>query len=120
MRKKVFLGALLAGAMLTGYGFLQPREASAGDGGKNLKVLPATMSKADIKKLMKGVADSLGVQCDFCHDTDAMEKDTEKKEVARAMMKMAMDINKNYFKGEQRVTCMTCHNGKKEPAGGKK
>src|SRR4051812_29363180 len=68
MRTKIYLAAIFTGVIMTAYAFLQPGVASAGDGGKNLKILPATMSKQDIKKLMKGVADSLGVQCDFCHD----------------------------------------------------
>ena len=116
MRKSLFIGAILSGVLMTAIAFLQPHTASAGDpGGKNLKVLPKEMGKPEIKKLMKGIADSLGVQCDFCHDTDDMAKDTEHKEIARAMMKMTAEINKTNFKGKQRVTCMTCHNGKKEP-----
>lgn len=116
MRKSLFIGALLSGVLMTAIAFVSPHPASAGDpGGKNLKVLPKDLSKADIKKMMKGIADSLGVQCDFCHDTDDMAKDTEHKEVARAMMKMTAEINKASFKGKSRVTCMTCHNGKAEP-----
>lgn len=119
MKKSLFLSALFAGLFAAGLVAHQSAASAADPGGKNLKVLPKELSKAEIKKLMKGISDSLGVQCDFCHDTDDMAKDTEHKEVARGMMKMTMELNKNYFKGKQRVTCMTCHNGKKEPAGGK-
>ena len=48
-------------------------------------------------------------------DTDDFAKDTEKKEIARAMMKMTGEINKTYFKGEQRMGCISCHNGAEEP-----
>jgi hypothetical protein len=109
MRRIVLLTALVFGIALTGYGLAQPA------GGKNLKVLPKTLSKPDIKKYMKSVADALGVQCDHCHDTDDMAKDTPKKDKAREMILMTQNLNKTSFKGKDRVKCVTCHNGKKEP-----
>ena len=108
--------AVTAAALAAGTVALAPSPALAADG-KNLKVLPATMSKAELKKAMKQIATSLGVQCDFCHDTDDYAKDTEHKEVARTMMRMTTEINKNHFKGENKVGCITCHNGQKEPKG---
>jgi hypothetical protein len=45
-----------------------------------------------------------------------MAKDTPKKEIARGMMVMVNDVNTKYFKGDKRVGCVTCHNGKPEPA----
>ena len=115
MRNKMLLGVFLSGVLITGWTFFGPSTATAADGGKNLKVLPKSMSKNDIKKLMKKQAEGLGVQCDHCHDTDDMSKDTEKKETARKMMLMVDDVNKQYFKGEKKVGCITCHNGKPEP-----
>ena len=115
MRQKILASALLAGVLTLGWaGFVRSPNAYAEDGGKNVKILKG-MSKAEIKKAMKVVATSLGVQCDHCHDTDDMSKDTPKKEKAREMMLMTQSINKQYFKGEQRVGCVTCHNGKPEP-----
>ena len=115
MRQKILLGALLAGLLTLGWaGFVRSPNAYAEDGGKNIKVLKG-MSKAEIKKFMKGVATALGVQCDHCHNTDDMSQDTPKKEKAREMMLMAASINKEYFKGEKKVGCITCHNGKPEP-----
>ncbi len=97
----------LAGLLATGAAFAQ--EA------KNLKVLPKDMPKAEIKKFMKKQAAALGVQCEFCHDTDDYAKDTDKKLIARQHMQMVQQINKSFFKGEDRVGCITCHNGQKEP-----
>ena len=108
MRRMVLLAALALGIGLTGVGFAQ-------QGGKNLKILPKTITKPEIKKLMKGIADSLGVQCDHCHDTDDMAKDTKHKIRAREMMTMTAALNKQYFQGKERVKCVTCHNGKAEP-----
>lgn len=115
MRQKILSGALLAGLITLGWaGFVRTPSAYADDGGKNIKVLKG-MSKADLKKTMKGIATALGTTCDGCHNEDNMAEDTPKKEKAREMMLMVQSINKTYFKGEQRVSCITCHNGKLEP-----
>lgn len=108
MRNKILLGAILSGLLMTGYAF-------AASDLKNVKVPSnAKMSKADLKKYMKTVASALGVQCDHCHDTDDMSKDTEKKEVARKMMLMVDDLNKKEFKAG-RIKCVTCHDGTLKP-----
>lgn len=102
--------AVLGGGLLVaGYAF------AGAPGGKNLKVLPGTMSKTDVKKAMKGISDALGVQCDHCHDTEDMAKDTEHKDKAREMMRMTAEINRSFFKGKEKVSCMTCHRGKHAP-----
>ena len=106
---------LFASVAATGIAFLTASPAAAEDPAKNLKVLPTTMSRAEIKKEMKKMAAALGQQCDFCHDTDDFAKDSEKKEIGRAMLKMTAEINKNHFEGKPKVGCITCHNGQKEP-----
>jgi hypothetical protein len=114
MRNKILVGALVAGLGGLGWAGVFGPSAFAQDGGKNVKVLKG-MSKADIKKTMKGVATALGTQCDHCHVEEDLAKDTPKKEKAREMMLMVEAINKQHFKGEKRITCITCHNGKTEP-----
>jgi thioredoxin reductase len=115
MRTTLCLAAIVLGLAALVVGFTQsPRDAWAQDAPKNLKVFPPNTSKADLKKAMKSIAASLGVQCDFCHDLEDMSKDTEHKLIAREMMKTA-DINTRHFKGKQVVGCITCHNGQKEP-----
>jgi cytochrome c553 len=114
MRNKILVGALVTAFGGLAWAGVFSATAHAQDGGKDIKVLKG-MSKADIKKNMKVIATSLGVQCDHCHDTDDMAKDTPKKEKAREMMLMSDAINKQYFKGEKKVGCVTCHNGKAEP-----
>ncbi len=108
MRTTFLVAALALGLSVTGYALAQ-------EGPKNLKVLPKTMTKAEIKKTMKAIADGLGVQCDHCHNTDDMSLDTPKKEKAREMLTMVGEINKKFFKGEMKVRCVTCHNGNPEP-----
>src|SRR5262249_518861 len=70
---------------------------------KNLQVLPKTIPMKELKALMKAQAKALGVQCDFCHDTDDFAKDTDKKKVGRWMMTLTGDINKK-FQGKEMVT----------------
>jgi len=85
---------------------------------KNIKVLKGT--PADQLNLgMHLVEGELGVDCTYCHiDHDPTHfplDDNPKKETARKMMQMVIDINKNTFEGKQVVTCYTCHQGHPKP-----
>ncbi len=114
MRTKLYALAIVLGMMATVLG-LQIGPALAQEAPKNLKVFPANTPKPEIKKAMKGIAAALGVQCDFCNNLDDMAQDTEHKEIARTMMRMTAEINKKHFAGKPKVSCVTCHNGQKEP-----
>ncbi|MBS1811951.1 MAG: c-type cytochrome [Acidobacteria bacterium] len=63
---------------------------------------------------------SLGVQCTFCHVREnnamAFDKDHEHKTIAREMIKLVQDINKNNFNGRNEISCFTCHQGRPMPA----
>lgn len=97
---------------------------------KNLQVLPKNITEDSLGKIMDGFNASLKVDCGFCHVKDKnssaliMEKDDKpEKEITRNMMRMTMDINKNYFQFNenvnanqvQAVTCYTCHKGQPIP-----
>ncbi len=119
MRRLILGSVFLAGLALLANALVHERIAHAqGATVKNVtSKLLAGKSKADVKKYMKQVTEALGVQCDHCHDTDAMESDVKKdKVIARAMMNMVAEINVHKaIAKKDRVTCMTCHNGKLEP-----
>ena len=115
MRDKLFIGAIVAGALALAFAFTTHTPIAEAAGGPNLKGFPKDINKKDLKQAMKGIAEALGQQCDYCHDVDDMAKDTEHKEAARAMMRMTNDINKKHFNGKPRVRCVTCHNGKTKP-----
>lgn len=117
MRSNFFLGAICAGLLATGYAFTLAPPAAEAAGAKNLKVYPKGTSKKDIKKGMKAISKALGVECDFCHDLSALDKDTPMKEKARDMMRMTMSVNANLKKQgfKQEVTCATCHAGHEKP-----
>ena len=91
---------------------------------KNLQVLEFD-SNRDLKKYMKVIGKDLGVKCTFCHDLNDKSIDTAHKLVAREMMKMQRDLNKQYFAmiGDSllkhvntlQISCWTCHRGTKDP-----
>ncbi len=82
-----------------------------------LKGLPAWQLD-NVMHLFNG---SLGVRCDFCHvrNGDKMEwdkDDKQAKKVARKMIQMTLDLNKNSFNNRPEVSCYTCHQGHEHPA----
>jgi len=71
----------------------------------NLQILPKDISMYDLDSVMHHFTASLGVKCNFCHvwneDTKKMDfpaDDKPEKSIARKMMLMSIDINKNYFR----------------------
>ena len=65
---------------------------------------------------MQFITGSLGVDCEYCHDHQAMDSDDKKtKKIARQMITMMFDIDKNNFDGRLEVTCFTCHRGTAKP-----
>ena len=97
---------------------------------KNLQVLPKNISNDSLGKIMDGFNVMLGVNCNYCHfldkkpDTLIFDRDDRaEKEIARKMIRMTADINKNYFQFNetvtaaeiQAVTCFTCHRGEPMP-----
>lgn len=84
---------------------------------KNIQALKGTPANQIIPS-MQFIANSLGVECDFCHVRGANEKDDKKtKQTARQMIQMQMAINRDNFKGEREVTCFSCHRGAHDPVG---
>src|SRR5579862_6034003 len=72
---------------------------------KNLKVLPADVN---IRQTMGGFVASLGVMCTYCHvQGDFASDDNPKKNIARAMIRMAADINSKFPDGKAHVSCYT-------------
>ena len=94
---------------------------------QNLKVLP---EDADLRTIMRGFADALGVECEFCHAaadpvthrSDRASDANPMKDTARAMIRMTGDLNTKYLatlpnvQEKATVSCGTCHRGEKEPS----
>lgn len=91
----------------------------------NLQVLPKDTSAADLRMIMQGFAQGLGVQCAYCHvaegrggRNDFAADEKPQKKVARVMMKMVMQDNDMIAAGTGKtaadvvkVQCATCHRG---------
>lgn len=98
---------------------------------KNLQVLPKDISKEALDNIMKTHFEgALDVTCSYCHvkEKGATEFDyasdaKSEKEISRSMMRMTLQINKDYFEVKQPligdsqmiVTCYTCHRGTPYP-----
>lgn len=81
---------------------------------KNLKVIKDTdMSTEEMKEFMRNFTLSLGVECEYCHNTDDYASDEKKeKDIARDMIKMMYALNDSYFKNaKEEINCYTCHRG---------
>jgi len=106
-----------------------------GNNFKNLKILPQDISEAKLDSIMDSYNKALKVGCDFCH-VKAIDftnpnppidwaKDGPMKENGRRMIRMMIDINKNYFYFDKTirpeylnaVSCNTCHRGNPFPLG---
>jgi photosynthetic reaction center cytochrome c subunit len=84
---------------------------------KNIQVLKEIPADQLIPS-MQFIANSLGVECDFCHVENAFDKDDkDEKKIARKMMTMMFSINQQNFEGKKEVSCNTCHRGSPHPHG---
>ena len=89
---------------------------------KNIQVFKGVPA-SQIDATMDVMAGALGVGCEFCHvksekqgERWPMDKDDKQaKRTARKMVTMMQRINRDFFGGDQVVTCATCHQGHAEP-----
>ena len=89
---------------------------------KNVQLLNNKSSR-ELIAYMKSINKDLGVKCTYCHDMNDKSLDNDKKIIARKMIKMQQDINKQYFINTSdslknnivQITCWTCHRGSSQP-----
>ncbi len=105
--------------------------AQAAEKPKNLKVLPADLTRDSVVKLMRFVvASGLGVSCSYCHGApnvpfdsiDFASDERPTKRTAREIMRMVARINgellptiPNRGTPAIEVQCITCHRGSPRP-----
>lgn len=105
-------------------GLAQP----GGEEYENLQVLPEDLSEAELRAIMSGFSEALGVNCMHCHvrapgqRPDFAADDKPAKETARAMIRMVRVINGEHLTDLPTVegavlgvSCMTCHRGLTNP-----
>jgi hypothetical protein len=82
---------------------------------KNIQVLQGTPADQFLPE-MRLFGAALGVDCNFCHvEEDRSKDDKGSKQIARTMISMVREINKNSFRGQLAVTCYSCHRGNVAP-----
>ena len=130
LKKKLIVITCLSAFVIIAVAAHKPYQP--GDDFKNLKVLPKDISKDSLDAIMDGFKHALGVRCTFCHAAnkdnpsgwpDFASDEKPEKDIARKMMLMTMDINKNYFNFNNSsspdtisvVRCATCHRGSPHP-----
>jgi hypothetical protein len=112
----VFLGFLAA----AGQAAPDPNPQVSDTVFKNVKVLKG-IPVDEFMDTMGMFASSLGYDCSSCHspeirtNRDAFAIETPLVQRARGMITMVNTINRNYFRGEPRVSCFTCHRGNYSP-----
>ena len=109
--------SIFAVILAAGTAYAQPGAApkTAEEVYKNIVQLKGTPADQVIPA-MQFIANSLGVECQFCHVQGKMEADDKPaKKAARQMMAMQAAINKDHFNGRTQVTCNTCHRGSERP-----
>ena len=94
---------------------------------KNLKVLPPDTGPQQLRQVMQGFTNALGVRCEHCHMGEAgapletfdfVSDDNEHKGAARAMIQMVRAINSDHLAPlgiTTDVNCTTCHRGQPDP-----
>jgi hypothetical protein len=123
-RKLMVVATMIIVVMIGVAGTTPPKQSSVY---KNLKILPQDLTREQMHDIMEGqFGDALGVKCDYCHakDPGADHPDfasdaNPKKDIAREMMTMVLQMNKENFKVQKPligdslmvVTCYTCHHG---------
>ena len=82
---------------------------------KNITQLKGTPAD-QLTAAMQFMSVSLGVECESCHVAGKPEADDKgTKRTAREMIAMTAGINKDSFRGQQQITCYSCHRGSLRP-----
>lgn len=125
---------LLAGALAASPNLDASQSAPAtatGNQPQNLKVLPKDMTTRQVRDVMDGWTDALGVDCSTCHIRNATpaadgrphynyaDDSKQEKRTARVMYAMTQEINAKYLSTVPNsgipVSCGTCHRGHLSP-----
>ena len=123
-------GVLGAAALLAALASTTALRAQIPQKFTNLQVLPKEIQRPELLATMKNFALNLGVRCEHCHVGEGNDlskfdfaADTKPaKAVARRMLRMTMDLNKQVAEvgepaaaGAPKITCFTCHRGTTKP-----
>ena len=114
----------------TGRSAATPRTGSSPGAGERVLMVEEVFKTVELLRgipvdtffeVMGTFASSMGNDCTFCHasnaalDKSAFATPTPRLRRARQMIQMMNALNQQYFNGQQRVTCFTCHGGSNRP-----
>lgn len=78
---------------------------------QNIEILKGKKASR-LPGMMSALTELLGVNCDYCHIPNHWDaEDKPAKQIARQHFKLIGQVNDDYFKGENKVSCWTCHRG---------
>jgi len=90
-------------------------QALAEDVFKNIQMFKS-MPAVRVLTMMDALTGLLGVECTYCHVAREWDKDDKpQKQTARKMFQMIEHLNHNYFGGQDRISCWTCHRAHGKP-----
>jgi hypothetical protein len=113
--------ALLAGLLFTATRAGSQQKAQTADQiFKNIQVLKG-IPVDDFMDTMGLMSAAVGYDCSECHVNAGTDRvnwaaDNGKKIIARKMVTMVANINRDNFQGRQVVTCWSCHHGRDRPS----
>jgi hypothetical protein len=82
---------------------------------KNIELLKGKPASR-LPGMMSALTGLIGVSCSTCHVPDHWESDELiPKQTSRHHFKMQADLNRDYFRGANAVSCWTCHRGSRIP-----
>lgn len=87
---------------------------------KNVQLLKG-IPVSEFMETMGFFSASLGLNCVYCHVPESLQdwskfaEDVPRKRMARTMIQMVNNLNKNNFGGRPVVTCYSCHHGNPRP-----
>jgi len=117
---RIMLGvAVLTGIFLVG-AKSQEKPQTSDQVFKNVQVLKG-IPVDDFMDTMGLMSAAVGYDCSECHIGAGTEKvdwaaETRPKIIARKMVTMVANINRDNFSGRQVVTCWSCHHGRDRPS----
>ena len=122
MSRKIAVALYIAVvALVAGVTFTSPGGALAAPP-KDLKFYPKKIKQAHLYKEMRLVMKGLGVKCAHCHQMTPRRqfaKNTKNKKIGLQQMFLVRSINEKIKKFHPevkvKVSCYTCHRGKKTP-----
>jgi photosynthetic reaction center cytochrome c subunit len=131
--RRALFGAAVIGAVCLWGAAVAARQAAPAAPAQTTSDVPLSEQAFKNIQMLRGIpvdtffdamgmfANAMGNDCTFCHvskayfDKTAFAEQTPRMQRARGMIAMMNTINKNFFKGEPRVTCYTCHAGSQSP-----